>query len=115
MFELNNNGVLLILMFLKIATMYNDNYYFFTCFGIIPQWPPSDYTTHFAPHVQSVSCTNVCGPCRLEPMNKGHIMGQGVLRVVSFIRRLKCTDIIGIGTSRFVLYREVFFIRSVLY
>ena len=36
-------------------------------------------------------------------------------REVSFIRRLKCTGKIGIGTSRFVLYREVFFIRSVLY
>ena len=30
-------------------------------------------------------------------------------REVSFIRRLKCTGIIGIGTSRFVLYREVSF------
>ena len=41
-------------------------------------------------------------------------LGQGVL---SFIERfpLKCTGIIGIGMSRFVLYREVFFIRSVLY
>ena len=36
-------------------------------------------------------------------------------REVSFIQRLKCTGIIGIGTSRFVLYREVFFIWSVLY
>ena len=32
---------------------------------------------------------------------------------VFFIWRLKCT--IGIGTSRFVLYREVLFIQSVLY
>ena len=40
------------------------------------------------------------------------MLGQGVL---SFIWRLKCTGIIGIGVSRFVLYREVFFIRSVLY
>ena len=45
-------------------------------------------------------------------------LGQGVL---SFIERfplfqhLKCTGIIGIGTSRFFLYREVFFIRSVLH
>ena len=29
-------------------------------------------------------------------------------REVSFIRRLKCTGIIGIGTIRFILYREVF-------
>ena len=45
-------------------------------------------------------------------------LGQGVLslyREVSFFRRLKCTGILRIGTSRFVLYREVFFIRSVLY
>ena len=32
-------------------------------------------------------------------------------REVSFIWRLKCTGIIGIGMSRFVLYKEVFFIR----
>ena len=31
-------------------------------------------------------------------------------REVSFIWRLKCTDMIGIGTSSFVLYREVSFI-----
>ena len=36
-------------------------------------------------------------------------------REVLFIRRLKCTGIIGIGTNRFFLYREVFFIQSVLY
>ena len=42
-------------------------------------------------------------------------LAQGILREVSFIRRLKCIGIIGIGTSRFVLYREVFLIQSVLY
>ena len=36
-------------------------------------------------------------------------------REVFFIRKLKCTGIIGIGTSRFVHYREVFYIRSVPY
>ena len=47
------------------------------------------------------------------------MLGQGVLsfiyREVFYIQRLKCIGIIGIGTSRFVLYREVFFIRSVIY
>ena len=38
-----------------------------------------------------------------------HMLGQGVL---SFMRRLKCTSIIGVGMSRFVPYREVFFIPS---
>ena len=45
-------------------------------------------------------------------------LGQGVLSFIErfpLFRRLKYTGIIGIGTSRFVLYREVFFIRSVLY
>ena len=53
----------------------------------------------------------------VEPPNKGHVETRSFVlyREVSFIRRLKCTGIIGIGTSRFVLYREVFFIRSVLY
>ena len=53
----------------------------------------------------------------MEPSNKGHVETRSFVlyREVSFIRRLKCTGIIGIGTSRFVLYREVFFIRSVLY
>ena len=55
--------------------------------------------------------------CTVEPMNKGHVgVRSSVLyREVSFIRRLKCTGIIGNGTSTFVLYREVSFIRSVLY
>ena len=53
----------------------------------------------------------------VEPPNKGHVGIRSFVlyREVSVIRRLKCTGIIGIGTSRFVLYREVFFIRSVLY
>ena len=42
----------------------------------------------------------------VEPPNKGHVGDEEV----SFIRRLKCTGIIGIGTSRFVLHREVSFI-----
>ena len=53
----------------------------------------------------------------MEPPNKGHVWTRSFVlyREVSFILRLKCTGIIGIGTSRFVLYREVLFIRSVLY
>ena len=53
----------------------------------------------------------------MEPPNKGHVGIRSFVlyREVSFIWRLKCTGIIGIGTSRFVLYREVFFIRIVLY
>ena len=45
----------------------------------------------------------------MEPPNKGHVETRSFVlyREVSFIRRLKCTGIIGIGTSRFVLYREV--------
>ena len=39
-------------------------------------------------------------------------LGQGVLSFIERLPLLKCTGIIGIGTSR--LYREVFFIRSVL-
>ena len=46
----------------------------------------------------------------VEPPNKGHIGTRSFNcpynREVCFIRRLKCTGIIGIGTSRFVLYRE---------
>ena len=53
----------------------------------------------------------------VEPPNKGRIWTRNfvLFREVFFIQRLKCTGIIGIGTSRFVLYREVLFIRSVLY
>ena len=53
----------------------------------------------------------------MEPLNKGHVGTSSFVpyREVFFIRMLKCTGIIGIGTSRFVLYGEVFFIRSVLY
>ena len=45
----------------------------------------------------------------VEPPNKGHVGTRsfGLYREVSFIRRLKCTGIIGIGMSRFVLYSEV--------
>ena len=48
----------------------------------------------------------------VEPPNKGHIGTRSFVlhREMSFIRRLKCTGIIGIRTSRFVLYREVSFI-----
>ena len=48
------------------------------------------------------------------PPNKGHVGTRRFVlyREVSFIRRLKCTGIIGIGTSRFVLYREVSFIQK---
>ena len=42
-------------------------------------------------------------------------LGQGVLSFIERFPLLKCTGIIGIGTSRFVFYREVFFICSVLY
>ena len=54
------------------------------------------------------------------PYSEVGIIGIGtsrfvLYREVSFIQRLKCTGIIEIGTSRFVLYREVFFFRSVLY
>ena len=53
----------------------------------------------------------------MEPLNKGHIGTRSFVlyRDVSFIRRLKCIGIIGIEKSRFVLYREMFLIRSVLY
>ena len=53
----------------------------------------------------------------VEPPNKGHVWTRSFVlyREVSFIWRLKCTGIIGIGTSIFVLYREVSFIQSVLY
>ena len=39
-----------------------------------------------------------------EPLNKGHVGTRSFVlyREVSFIRRLKCTGIIGIGMSRFV-------------
>ena len=51
----------------------------------------------------------------VEPPNKGHIGTRSFVhyREVSFFQRLKCTGII-VGTSRFVLYREVFIIWSVL-
>ena len=51
----------------------------------------------------------------VEPPNKGHIGTRSFVlyREVSFIQRLKCTGIIGIGTCGFVL--EVFFIRCFLY
>ena len=41
----------------------------------------------------------------MEPPNKGHVGTRSFVlyREVSFIRRLKCTGIIGIGMSRFVL------------
>ena len=40
----------------------------------------------------------------MEPPNKGHVGTRSFVlyREVSFIRRLKCTGIIGIGTNRFV-------------
>ena len=43
-----------------------------------------------------------------EPLNKGHVGTRSFVlyREVSFIQRLECTCIIGIGTSRFVLYIE---------
>ena len=47
--------------------------------------------------------------CRNFFRNYRHSKQWGIIRM------LKSTGIIGIGTSRFVLYREVFFIRSVLY
>ena len=46
------------------------------------------------------------------------MLGQGVLSFIErcpLFGRLKCTGIIGIGTSIFVLYRDVSFIQSVLY
>ena len=45
----------------------------------------------------------------VEPPNKGYVGTRSfvVYREVSFIRRLKCTGIVGIETSRFVLYREL--------
>ena len=55
-------------------------------------------------------------PYTVEPPNKGHIGTRSFVlqkRCFSFIQRLKCTGII--RTSRFVLYRELSFIRSVLY
>ena len=60
---------------------------------------------------------NITYTYTVEPPNKGHVRTRSFVlyREVSFIRRLKCTGIIGIGSSRFVLYREVFFIWSVLY
>ena len=63
-------------------------------------------------------------PCchyTVEPPNKVHVGTRSFVlyREVSFIRRLKCTGIIEIGmsryVSRFVPYREVFFIQSILY
>ena len=50
----------------------------------------------------------------MESPNKGYVETRSFVlyREVSFIRRLKCTGIIGIGTSKFVLDKEVFFIRS---
>ena len=51
--------------------------------------------------------------CIVEPVNKGHIGTRGFVHgVVSIIRRLKCTGIIGLGVS---LYREMSFILNVLY
>ena len=49
----------------------------------------------------------------VEPPNKGHVGTRSFVlyREVSFIRRLKCTGIIGIEKNRFVLYREVSFIQ----
>ena len=49
----------------------------------------------------------------MEPLNKGYVGTRSFVlyREVFFIRRLKCTGIIGIGMSRFVLYTEMFFIR----
>ena len=56
----------------------------------------------FGPHMDGLLYT-------VEPLNKGHVGTSLVLyREVSCIRRLICTGIIGIGTSRFVrvLYLE---------
>ena len=52
----------------------------------------------------------------VEPPNKGHVGTRSFVlyREVSFIWRLKCTGIIGIGMNSFVLYRQVSFIWSVL-
>ena len=71
-------------------------------------------------HVSAEECQTMLACTTVEPLNKGHTRTRSFVlyREVSFIRRLKCTSIIGIGTSRlFVLYREVltFFIQSVLY
>ena len=52
----------------------------------------------------------------VEPLNKRHVRTRSLsLREFSFIWRLKCTGIIRIRMSRFVLYREISFIRSILY
>ena len=63
-------------------------------------------------------CNDWCkaGCATVEPPNKGHGGTRSCVlyKEVSY-SKLKCTGIIGIGTSGFVLYREVFFIRSVLY
>ena len=42
----------------------------------------------------------------MESPNKGHVGTRGFVlyREVSFIRRLKCNGIIGIGTSRLILF-----------
>ena len=52
----------------------------------------------------------------VEPPNKGHVGTRSFVlyREVSFIRRLKCTGIIGIGTSRFVLYRGFLYLECPL-
>ena len=48
----------------------------------------------------------------MEPLNKGHVGTRSFVlyREVSFILRLKCTGIKGIGMSSYVFYKEVSFI-----
>ena len=60
-------------------------------------------------HSQPYTISSYLFYSTVEPPNKGHIGTKSFVlyREVSFIRRLKCTGIIGIWTSRFVLYREV--------
>ena len=56
------------------------------------------------PHLSYTTIHNAYNT--VEPPNKGHVGTRNFVlyREVSFIPRLKCTGIIGIGMSRFVLY-----------
>ena len=47
----------------------------------------------------------------MEPPNKGHVVTRRFVEIF-FIQRLNYTGIIGIGMSRFIPYREVFFIQA---
>ena len=122
------NYLILIFWFILILWyIFLKIYYFLTCFGIYHNGHVQIIWHIFTAHVQTVSCSNYISLNIIlwtmysgTSLNKGHIGTRSfvfIYRGFLYSEVKNCTGIIGIGVSRFVLYRErcslfrVFFIR----